>query len=161
MVSINEKSDPSGLGMFSKSGRFTSQKYAIFRKKDEILQDKRKYLKVSHFPAFDMQFQKDDDKSDDGMAQKFAALNNKEVDTEAPSNSKTTFDKYTGRYDHFLYKHKERLKRESPMVGLYHPKKVVANVKNLPDYTKELKLKHEIDRFEFFVDKKHLDEMKD
>merc|ERR1712224_1104741 len=47
------------------------------------------------------------------------------------------------------------------MVGLYHPKKVVPNIKNLPDYTRELNQRWEIDRFEFFVDKRHLEEMKD
>jgi hypothetical protein len=31
-----------GLGMFSKGGRFTSEKYPVFRQKDEILSDKRK-----------------------------------------------------------------------------------------------------------------------
>ena len=65
MVSINEKTDPTGGGMFSKAGKFTSQKYSIFRKKDEILQDKRRYLRVSHFPQFEMQFHEDEEKSED------------------------------------------------------------------------------------------------
>lgn len=161
MVSIEESANPTALGMFSKPGRFTSQKYMIFSKKDDILQDRRQYLKVSHFPAFDMQFQKDEEKSDDGLAQKYGNPKNAEIEQVIAPKPKSTFDKYTGRYEHYLHKRAERLKKESPMVGLYHPKKIVANVKNLPDYTKELKQRYEIDRFEFFVDKRHLDEMKD
>jgi hypothetical protein len=29
--------DGTGMGMLSKAGKFTSEKYAVFRKKDEIL----------------------------------------------------------------------------------------------------------------------------
>ena len=43
--------DPSGLGMFSKAGRFATEKHIIFQKKDEILNDQRKYLKVSSMPS--------------------------------------------------------------------------------------------------------------
>jgi hypothetical protein len=39
--------------MFSKAGRFTSEKYIIFQKKDEILFNKRKFLKVASLPELE------------------------------------------------------------------------------------------------------------
>lgn len=51
---LNNPSDPSGMGMYSKSGRFSSSLYSVFRKKDEIISNNPKYLKVSTFPAFDV-----------------------------------------------------------------------------------------------------------
>ena len=40
--------------MFSKTGQFTSAIYSVFRKKDEILYNKPKYLKVNHFPFLEV-----------------------------------------------------------------------------------------------------------
>lgn len=54
MAFVTDNHDPSGLGMFSKVGRFTSEKYIIFQKKDEILYNKRKFLKVSSLPNLDI-----------------------------------------------------------------------------------------------------------
>lgn len=54
MALVSDIHDPSGLGMFSKAGRFTSEKYIIFQKKDEILHNKRKFKKVSSLPSIDM-----------------------------------------------------------------------------------------------------------
>lgn len=42
-----------GDGMFSKTGRVTTELHTIFTRKDQILENKLKYLKVSSFPAFD------------------------------------------------------------------------------------------------------------
>lgn len=56
MAFVTDNHDPSGLGMFSKVGRFTSEKYIIFQKKDEILFNKRKFLKVSTLPNLDLVF---------------------------------------------------------------------------------------------------------
>jgi len=36
----------SSQGMFSKAGRYTTEKYMIFSKKDEILYDKRKTISI-------------------------------------------------------------------------------------------------------------------
>ena len=46
---ICEIEAPSGA-MFSKAGKYTTQMHNIFIKKDEILYDKRKKLKVSSVP---------------------------------------------------------------------------------------------------------------
>ncbi len=43
---IYDKSDPAKLGMFSKYGRFSSEKYPIILKKEEILNGERKTLKI-------------------------------------------------------------------------------------------------------------------
>jgi hypothetical protein len=44
---VADSNDPSGGGMFSKPGRFTAEKYIVFQKKDEILANQRKFLKVT------------------------------------------------------------------------------------------------------------------
>ena len=44
---------PTGMGMFSKAGRFTSEKYIIFQKKDEILYNKKKTKHVAFMPALE------------------------------------------------------------------------------------------------------------
>lgn len=45
--------DKSGDGMFSKTGRITTEQHTIFNRKNNILDNKLKYLKVSNFPAFE------------------------------------------------------------------------------------------------------------
>jgi len=50
MAFIFDRSDPNGQGMFSKAGRITSAKYVVFQKKQEILDNQRKFLKVSALP---------------------------------------------------------------------------------------------------------------
>lgn len=47
MAFVIDPNDPSGGGMFSKPGRFTAEKYIVFQKKDEILSNQRKFLKVT------------------------------------------------------------------------------------------------------------------
>lgn len=44
-------SDPSGMGMYSKTGKFTTEIYSVFRRKEEILYGKPKYLKVKRFTS--------------------------------------------------------------------------------------------------------------
>lgn len=43
--------DPSGYGMFSKIGRQSTLRYAIIRKKEEIMSNKKKVKHVSLFSA--------------------------------------------------------------------------------------------------------------
>ena len=47
MAFVIDSNDPGGGGMFSKPGRFTNEKYIVFHKKDEILSNQRKFLKVT------------------------------------------------------------------------------------------------------------------
>lgn len=49
MALINDGFDPSGMGMFSKTGRFTTEKFYILRMKDEILCSEKKTLDVPLF----------------------------------------------------------------------------------------------------------------
>ena len=55
MTYVIDEHDPSGLGMFSKAGRFTSEKYIIFQRKDEILYNKKRVLKVSSYPSLGLE----------------------------------------------------------------------------------------------------------
>lgn len=47
---VNSSKDPSGMGMFSKSGRFINELHAVFRKRDEILHRKEKTFKINYVP---------------------------------------------------------------------------------------------------------------
>lgn len=51
MQIITDKFDPSGMGMFSKTGRFTSEKFYVLRKKDEIMTTKKKSIRIPLFTA--------------------------------------------------------------------------------------------------------------
>ena len=51
MAFVADLNDPSGLGMFSKAGRYSTEKHIIFQKKEEILNDKKEFLKVSSLPS--------------------------------------------------------------------------------------------------------------
>jgi len=51
MAFVLDPTDPSGQGMFSKPGRFTSEKHIIFQKKEEILNNQRKFLRVTTLPT--------------------------------------------------------------------------------------------------------------
>ena len=42
-----------GDGMFSKTGRITTEQHTIFNRKEHILENKLRYLRVSSFPAFE------------------------------------------------------------------------------------------------------------
>lgn len=44
-------SDPSGMGMYSKTGKFTTEIYSVFRRKEEIMHGKPKFLRVKRFTS--------------------------------------------------------------------------------------------------------------
>jgi hypothetical protein len=50
---VKDKNDPGNQGMFSSAGRFTTEKYIVFQKKDEILTNKKMQKSVS-----DLKFEK-------------------------------------------------------------------------------------------------------
>lgn len=49
-TNVADKSDPTGAGMFSHSGRFTSYQYTIFKRKEEILSSKEKKYRPPLIP---------------------------------------------------------------------------------------------------------------
>ena len=51
MKIIRDSFDPSGMGMFSKTGRVTTEKFYILRKKDDILSTKKRTIKIPLFSA--------------------------------------------------------------------------------------------------------------
>lgn len=53
-MQVRNRKDPSGMGMYSKTGLFTNELYSVFRKKEEILNKKRKFMKVDLFPTLEV-----------------------------------------------------------------------------------------------------------
>lgn len=53
MALINDNFDPSGMGMFSKTGRCTTEQFYILRMKDEILAAEKKTKEVPLFTTSD------------------------------------------------------------------------------------------------------------
>jgi hypothetical protein len=51
MKIIRDKNDPSRMGMYSKTGRFTTEKMYILRKRDEILSSEKRTKKIPLFRA--------------------------------------------------------------------------------------------------------------
>jgi len=54
MAIVLDRSDPNGQGMFSKAGRVTAAKYVVFQKKVEILNNQKKFIRVSSLPMMSM-----------------------------------------------------------------------------------------------------------
>lgn len=140
-IKLNNPFDPSGMGMYSKTGMFTSSLYSVFRKKDEIIRNNPKYLKVSAFPSFDIdlmnilnakkEISDSSDDEEDGNDQQ-----NKKVDLRQVADdkffewkrnkrklekSKGTFKNQVGRYKHFCYRMSENV---APPPTLYNPRKM-------------------------------------
>ena len=51
MQVFRDPKDPSGMGMFSKTGRFTTEAFYILRKKDDILNAEKKKIWIPRFRA--------------------------------------------------------------------------------------------------------------
>lgn len=49
---LADKSDPTGLGMFSRIGRLANQRFAVYKERNAILFNKSKTKKISEFPDF-------------------------------------------------------------------------------------------------------------
>ena len=122
--------DPSGCGMTSKVGKFTSEKYAVFQQKDEILRGKPKYLQVSQFPQFESIINGDnDEKSQENYLNQMSSRKN--TDSQKELNTKkleTPFDKTISRSQHFLNQQIEKGKIAPPL-GMYRPKHHFPHVK--------------------------------
>lgn len=154
--------DGTGMGMLSKAGKFTSEKYAVFRKKDEILWGKPKYLKVSHFPQFDMAWG-DESECDESNGEITArAKINLKSDVTRPQLTMANSEpmaKQMPRSAHFRFKALEALKTLGPQPGMYQPKQVQKNVKVLPNYHQEVLLNPNTDRCGW-INSKHNEELK-
>lgn len=135
-----------GLPMFSKAGKFLNENYSVFRKKHEILLDKPKYQHVSYYPKFKTQF------PDEPLEKRDEIFNNKsptskQGDTSGGQTTTREWAKATGRYNHWKHKQTEKEKNMAPDSGVYHPKHVEKNTKILPEYSKEVRINIEPDRF--------------
>ena len=53
MALIFDNFDPAGMGMFSKTGRFTTEKFYILRMKDEIQSNEKKTKEIPLFTTSD------------------------------------------------------------------------------------------------------------
>ena len=65
MALVRNKNDHSRQDMFSKAGKFTTEKYIIFQKKEEILYNKRKTINIKEFNKKDKQKKKKLDEEDE------------------------------------------------------------------------------------------------
>jgi len=116
MAFVLDSNDPTNLGMFSKAGRFTSEKYIIFQKKDEILNNQRKFLKVTSLPHLKMEF--------DGKDPNKPLHDEEEEKPKATPSSKTRpkvepFSVQVSREDFYETK---KVKHPPPPCGFYNPK---------------------------------------
>lgn len=116
MAFVLDANDPSNLGMFSKAGRFTSEKYIIFQKKDEILNNQRKFLKVTSLPHLKMEF--------DGKDPNRPMHDEEEEKPKATPSSKNRpkvepFSVQVSREDFYETK---KVKHPPPPCGFYNPR---------------------------------------
>lgn len=115
MAFVFDYTDPSNLGMFSKAGRFTSEKYIIFQKKDEIINNQRKFLKVTTLPQLKMDFEgKDLNKSFQEEVEKPKMRSSTKSEIQFPP-----FAKQLSRDEFYQTK---KIKNPPPPFGFYNPK---------------------------------------
>ncbi|KAL4504067.1 hypothetical protein ABPG72_022697 [Tetrahymena utriculariae] len=118
MAYVTDVHDPSGLGMFSKAGRFTSEKYIIFQRKDEILYNKKRVLKVSSYPSL-------------GFENKVNEFDKKKQDDSKKDEDDKDKNKKEGNQPFDKQLSRERLnqikgiKNPPKPVGYYHPRYTV------------------------------------
>ena len=122
---IKDTSSVSNHGMFSKYGRFTSEKYPIILKKDDILSGERKTFKVKRFG--DLYEDKEErEYINPTLVQKNLKeliKKKQEAEEKLKNNRKSAgydFSKCLNREDHFLYKTMEG--KEVPCPTKYKPK---------------------------------------
>ena len=119
---IMDSKDPSGMGMYSKRGRFTNELYAVFRRKEEILHNKPRYLKVASFPTIDLNAEEDFNEINRRNMLKFEEEHKRHVLIgKQESVIKEPWDKIVSREDHFISKLKPD---EVPSSTKYKPKGV-------------------------------------
>lgn len=102
---IRDQTDPAKMGMFSEMGRFSSEKYPIILKRDDILQDKRKKFKVNDLPDY---FKDEEEELGEEELSKSKELPEKKVrfglEPAPPKIRAPEFKKYIDRYEHYVYK---------------------------------------------------------
>ena len=67
MALVTDIHDASGMGMFSKAGRFTTKKYIIFQQRDEILYNKRKTINIKEFNNKEKEKREEEEKEEVNM----------------------------------------------------------------------------------------------
>ena len=116
--SIRDKTDPSKQGMFSVMGRFTSEKYPILRRSEEILTDYRPTLRPKMIGDEDYNEQPQKGlgsiRSEAKLKNQLANSKDKKVEWKG-----VDFDKEIERYEHFVYKFRDV---EGPPPNRYRPK---------------------------------------
>eukprot|EP01017_Pseudomicrothorax_dubius_P041319 TRINITY_DN6593_c0_g1_i3.p1 TRINITY_DN6593_c0_g1~~TRINITY_DN6593_c0_g1_i3.p1 ORF type:complete len:239 (-),score=51.43 TRINITY_DN6593_c0_g1_i3:60-776(-) len=136
MSFVFDRNDRSGFGMFSKAGRYTSEKHVIFQKRDEILYDQRKIFKVSSIPLMSTKALK-------------ASTNepplplDEKKEEELPQKKKQKGQKETAGKPEPLHEVKDKyptVKNDFPSFGFYHPRytQVFERQPMLVNYKREL-----------------------
>jgi len=116
MAFVLDPNDPTNLGMFSKAGRFTSEKYIIFQKKDEIINNQRKFLKVTSLPHLKMDFEGKDH---------LKALHEEDEEKariQPNSKGKPKFEPFSQQLSREEFYQTKKVKHPAPPCGFYNPK---------------------------------------
>jgi hypothetical protein len=138
MAFVLDNADPSGQGMFSKAGRFTSEKHMIFLKKEEILTNQRKFLRVSNLPHIKLE---EDDKPPEPKDEEQPRASTSPHKKFRPIVS--LFEKTQSRDE--LHVSRDP-KPQAPPIGFYNPKfkQVEKQALVLFNYKNEKKLRAEL-----------------
>jgi hypothetical protein len=130
MALIKDNYDPSGYGMFSKVGRFTSEKYAIIRRKDELISPKANNSKANiSIPAYDPQ---DDPQDFDNDGNSLQEDPNEHASTpnDTRSSKRATYTdgfKFSKGAQRGGYSEVQKSKNVGPPIGYYNPKIIQAH----------------------------------
>lgn len=137
---ILDPCDPAESGMFSKMGRFSSEKYPILLQKDEIINDERKTLRPKDLPY---------EEAEEPVKPAILLKEPKGYEIIVDQQKLLTrydpppkiikgipFSKTVNRENHFIYKCNKGL--ETPGPTRYRPKPVRGHIKLINNYEAEI-----------------------
>ena len=131
---IGDSSDPAGQGMFSQTGRFTTEKYPIMRQRDHIIQGTKE---THNKPDQHRQKEALQAKKTQTRTVEFAAVKARDLKLTDPNQVRQgpDFNKTISRYQHHSY---QTSKDQGPCPNQYRPKLVRANPKSVTNYQAEI-----------------------
>jgi len=119
MAIVLDRSDPNGQGMFSKAGRVTAAKYIVFQKKVEILNNQKKFIKVSSLPLMSMEQVSNPNPFKSLLEEEEEKSKEKEIKKISRKSEVTPFSRQLSRDQIDKIKGK---KLSGPPTGFYNPK---------------------------------------
>jgi len=121
MALVVDGNDPNGQGMFSRAGRITSAKYVVFQKRVEILNNQRKFIKVSSLPFMNLEAYQQQEAHNKPLFEDEEHFETKAKETHR-ENKRPETAPFTRQLSRETVHRVQSGKRIAPPTGFYNPK---------------------------------------